>query len=331
MENVKDEVILVTGVAGFIGSHIAEECLRIGYKVKGIDNFCNGTRENIKSLLQSKNFEFYEGDIVDFKTCLKICKNVSYVFHEAALGSVPRSIKEPLKYTKNNIVGMHNMLEAALKCNIKKFIYASSSSVYGDNLDTKKRIGREGNVLSPYALTKKVDEEMAKLYFQIYGLNTIGLRYFNVFGERQKINSIYAAVIPKFINSIINNQEIVIYGDGNQSRDFTYVKNVVTANVSIIKNDNKNILGKVYNVACENSITINELYEKISNYLNKKTVVRYSEKRKGDIERSMADLLKTKNELNYVPLYDFDFGIKKTIEWFLQENKKRNDTIEDDI
>lgn len=331
MENVKNEIVLVTGAAGFIGSHIAERCLELGYIVRGIDNFSNGTKDNLNHLLANNNFEFIEGDIADFSTCFEICKDVSYVFHEAALGSVPRSIKEPLKYTKNNIVGMHNMLEAASKNNVKKFIYASSSSVYGDNSEIKKSVGNEGNILSPYALTKKFDEEMAKLYFDVYNLNTIGLRYFNVFGERQRENYTYAAVIPKFITSLIYGQEIIINGDGNQSRDFTYVKNVVNANVGIISNNNKNVYGKVYNIACENNISINELYYKISNYLKKETTIKYAEKRKGDIDNSMADLSDTKRDLNYEPLYDFEYGLKKTIDWYVEKSKRKGDSFENNL
>ena len=317
MKNEKENLILVTGVAGFIGSHIAEEFLNLGYKVRGIDNFSNGSIDNIELLLLNDNFEFLEGDICEFDTCLNVCKNVSYVFHEAAWGSVPRSIKKPLEYTKNNIVGMHNMLEASVKNNVKKFIYASSSSVYGDNKEIKKSVGNEGNVLSPYALTKKVDEELAKLYYEVYELKTIGLRYFNVFGERQNSNSIYAAVIPKFINSIINDKEIIINGDGNQTRDFTYVKNIVEANINIVSNCNP-IYGRTYNVACGNSLSINELYEKISKYLNKKVSIKYAPERKGDVKNSLADIAETNKYLNYKPLYNFDEGLIKTINWYLK-------------
>lgn len=324
METLDKKIILVTGVAGFIGSHIAEECLELGYKVRGIDNFSNGCKENLIELVKCENFEFYEGDITNYNVCLKITKNVFCIFHEAALGSVPRSIKEPLLYTSNNIVGMHNMLEASVVNNVQKFIYASSSSVYGDNKDHKKCIGQEGNILSPYALSKKIDEELAKLYYDLYGLKTVGLRYFNVFGERQKFDSIYSAVIPKFINAIINNEEVLINGTGNQSRDFTYVKNVVYANVELLKNENNLIFGKVYNIGCEKNISINELYNKICKYLNKKTRVKYLPKRAGDVDDSLADLTNSRDFLGYQPIFEFDNGLKQTIHWYLQLNDNRS-------
>ena len=195
------DLVLITGVAGFIGSNLAEKCLELGIRVRGIDNFSNGKIENIKEFLTNNNFEFYEGDICDYKLCEKICKDVKYVFHEAAWGAVPKSINKPLDYTLNKILGMHNMLHASYVNNVKTFVYASSASVYGDNADEIKKVGFEGNVLSPYALSKKTDEELGKLYYKLYGLNTVGLRYFNVFGKKQNPYSEYSAVIPKFIKS----------------------------------------------------------------------------------------------------------------------------------
>lgn len=321
MENVKNEIILVTGVAGFIGSHIAEQLIKMGYKVRGLDNLSTGSLINIENLLHADSFEFILGDICDFDTCNKACTNVSYVLHEAALGSVPRSIKEPLEYTKNNIFGTHNMLEAAVKNGVKVFVYASSSSVYGDNNEEKKEIGKEGNVLSPYALTKRTIEVLAKLYYETYGLATIGLRYFNVFGERQAFNSQYSAVIPKFITSLIKNQKIIIHGDGKQNRDFTYVKNVVDANVKAIF-ANKDSYGQVFNVACGQTLTINELLDKIKRKLKKNIIeIEYLPKRKGDIKSSLADISKTKEHLNYNPIYNIDEGLDKTIKWYINENK----------
>lgn len=315
MEILIENKILVTGVAGFIGSHIAEAYVKKGFFVRGIDNFSNGSLYNIKDLLDYSNFEFLDGDITDFAFCLKITQNIDFVFHEAALGSVPRSINEPLEYTKNNILGMHNMLEASVKNNVNRFIYASSSSVYGNDENLLKRIGNESEVLSPYALSKKIDEELALLYYKLYNLKTVGLRYFNVFGERQKINYVYEAVIPKFINSIINNNKITIFGDGLQKRDFTYVKNVVLANDAAATSDDV-AFGYVYNVGCGNSTNINNLCNKLFDITGKRVEICYSEKRKGDVKNSMADISKTITDLHYNPKYFIDEGLRNTVSWY---------------
>ena len=322
----KNAVILITGVAGFIGSNIAEKCLELGFKVRGIDNFSNGRMENIKELLKSNNFEFIEGDICSYEFCNKICDSVDFVFHEAAWGAVPKSIQFPLEYTENNIVGMHNILEASKNNNIKNFVYASSASVYGDNADEIKKVGFEGNVLSPYALSKKTDEELGKLYYKLYGLNTVGLRYFNVFGKKQNPHSEYSAVIPKFIKSIMENKEIIINGDGNQRRDFTYIDNVIEANLKACFIKNNNRYGKVFNVAFGESTSINELYIILSKLLNKKTTVTYGPERIGDIKNSLADISETKSILQYNPKYNIRDGLKLTVKWYI-ENLKRKGSI----
>lgn len=313
----KNTVFLVTGVAGFIGSNLAEKCLNLGFKVIGIDNFSNGNKTNIEILMKNSNFKFVYGDISNYETCCRVCKNVDFVFHEAAWGSVPRSILEPLNYTKNNIVGTHNMLHAAYVNQVKGFIYASSSSVYGNNNDNLKSVGREGVPLSPYALSKKENEEMALLYYNLYGLKTIGLRYFNVFGKNQNPNSEYSAVIPKFIKCILQNKSITINGDGNQSRDFTYVDNVVEANLKACININK-CAGEVFNVGCGFSTSINELYNLICKNLKMKVATEYVDERKGDIKHSLADISKTQEKLDYDPKYDIKEGLIKTIEWYKQ-------------
>lgn len=312
---------LVTGVAGFIGSNIAEALLDMGAIVVGIDNFSNGSMENIMDFLKNPNFQFIEGDICDYEFCSKVCNKIDYVLHQAAWGSVPKSIVDPISYNLNNISGFQNIIHAALTNNVKRFIYASSASVYGDNDDDVKTVGQEGRVLSPYALSKKVDEEIAAMYFQIYGMETIGLRYFNVFGQKQKYNSQYAAVIPKFAKALMRHQPITIYGDGTQRRDFTYVNNVVSANLKACVADSK-ACGKVFNVACGNSISVIELYQMMSKILKVDTDIIYKEKRKGDIDNSLADISQTELFLNYKPVYSFSEGLAKTIEWYNKEFSK---------
>ena len=226
----ENSVFLVTGAAGFIGSNLVEAILDLGYRVKALDDFSTGKKANVELFIDNPNYEFIEGDIRNFDTCLKACEGVDYVLHQAAWGSVPRSIEMPLLYEEINIKGTLNMMEAARQKGVKKFVYASSSSVYGDEPNLPKREGREGNLLSPpYAVTKRVNEEYGKLYTRLYGLDTYGLRYFNVFGKRQDPESKYAAVIPKFIKQLLNDEQPTIYGDGKQSRDFTYINNVIEA------------------------------------------------------------------------------------------------------
>ena len=227
----KDSVFLVTGGAGFIGSNLCEVLLNKGYTVKCLDNLSNGKQANVDLFTDNPRYTFIEGDITNFDTCMKACEGVDYVLNQAAWGSVPRSIELPLLYEEVNIRGTLNMMEASRRNGVKKFVYASSSSVYGDEPNLPKKEGREGNLLSPYALTKMVDEQYGKLYSKLYGLDTYGLRYFNVFGRRQDPNGEYAAVIPKFIKQLLNDEQPIIHGDGKQSRDFTYIEDVIEANL----------------------------------------------------------------------------------------------------
>ena len=311
----KETVFLVTGAAGFIGSNLVEAILRLGYKVVGLDNYSTGKKENIAPFLDNTNFTMIEGDICDLETCREACKGVDYVLNQAALGSVPRSMKFPTMYTQNNILGTNNMMQAAVENHIKKFVYASSSSVYGDSKELPKKEGKEGNILSPYALTKKVDEEFAKLYYEIYGLETIGLRYFNVFGRRQDPFSTYAAVIPIFVKKVLDGEQPVINGDGEQSRDFTYIENVIEANLKACLASSE-AAGKAFNIAFGERITLNELYEKIAKLLNSDIKQIHGPDRAGDIRHSLADIAQAKKYLQYNPRYDMNKGIELAIEWY---------------
>lgn len=308
LEFPKDSLFLVTGGAGFIGSHLCETILEMGYKVKCLDNLSTGFIKNLDGFINHPNFEFIEGDIRDLDTCKNACEGVDYVLHQAAWGSVPRSIEMPLFYEEVNIKGTLNMLEAARINNVKKFVYASSSSVYGDEPNLPKVEGREGNLLSPYALTKRVNEEYAKLYTKLYGLDTYGMRYFNVFGPRQNPEGAYAAVIPKFINKLKNGEQPEIYGDGTQSRDFTYIENVIDANLKACKADSK-YAGNAYNIACGDQISLIDMYELISKELNSDIKPKFVDEREGDIKHSNADIDKAKYELDYKILVNFKEGI----------------------
>ncbi len=318
IENIKfpeNTKFLVTGGAGFIGSNLTEAILNLGYKVKVLDNFSTGKRENIEGFLNNENFELLEGDIRDIETCRKACEGVDYVLHQAAWGSVPRSIKMPVLYEEINVKGHLNMMEAARENKIKKFVYASSSSVYGDHPVLPKKEGVEGNILSPYALTKKVNEEFADLYFRLYGLETVGMRYFNVFGRRQDPNGFYAAVIPKFVKQLINNEAPQINGDGETSRDFTYIDNVIEANLKACL-AGKEASGQAFNIAYGGRETLNNLYNKLCKLLNKDIRPIYKEERAGDIRHSNADISKAKKLLGYNPNYSMDRGLELTIEWY---------------
>ena len=243
-----DSKFLVTGGAGFIGSNLCEAILDLGYKVRCLDDLSTGKQANVDMFLDNSNYEFIKGDIKDFDICVKACEGVDYVLNQAAWGSVPRSLEMPLFYCMNNINGTLNMMEAARQQGVKKFVYASSSSVYGDEPNLPKKEGREGNLLSPYALTKRCDEEWAKLYTKYYGLDTYGMRYFNVFGRRQDPHGAYAAVIPKFIKMLLNGETPTINGDGKQSRDFTYIENVIEANLKSCLAPSESA-GQAYNIA----------------------------------------------------------------------------------
>lgn len=315
LEFSDDSVFLITGAAGFIGSNLVEALLDLGYEVRGIDNFSNGRKENIEEFMGNENFNFIEGDIRDYNTCLKAAENVDYILHQAALGSVPRSMREPLIYEDNNIKGTSNMMEAARQNNVKKFVYASSSSVYGDSKELPKEEGKEGQVLSPYALTKSVKEEYAKLYSEAYELECIGLRYFNVFGRRQDPFSEYAAVIPKFIKILKDGNQVEIYGDGEQSRDFTYIENVIEANLKACAADSK-AAGEAFNIAYGERFTINQIYDLMCEKLEIEREPIYAPERPGDIKHSLADISKAEELLNYDPDWDFKSGFEEAIEWY---------------
>lgn len=311
----KESTFLITGGAGFIGSNLAEAILEMGYRVRVLDNFSTGKRENIERFKDNPNFLLIEGDIRDIKTCEKAIENVDYVLHQAAWGSVPRSIEMPLIYEEINIKGHLNMMEVARKANVKKFVYASSSSVYGDHPALPKVEGVEGKVLSPYALTKKVNEEYANLYFRLYGLETIGLRYFNVFGRYQDPHGFYAAVIPKFVKMLLNNEAPTINGDGETSRDFTYIDNVIEANLKACLASNE-ASGRAFNIAYGGRETLNNLYKKLCELLEKEIPANYGPERTGDIRHSNASIENTKKYLGYSPEYNMDKGLELTIEWY---------------
>ncbi len=311
----ENSVFLVTGGAGFIGSNLCEAILSLGYKVRCLDNLSTGKQANVDLFIDNPNYTFIKGDITDLETCMNACDGADYVLNQAAWGSVPRSIEMPLYYEEVNIKGTLNMLEAARQKGIKKFVYASSSSVYGDHPVLPKKEGQEGNLLSPYALTKRVDEEYAKLYKKLYGLDTYGLRYFNVFGRRQDPNGAYAAVIPKFIKMLLNDEVPTINGDGKQSRDFTYIENVIDANLKACAAPESSA-GDVYNVAYGGREYLIDIYYTLTKALGKDIEPNFGPDRAGDIKHSNADVSKAKEKLNYEPLFSFADGIKLAIEWY---------------
>lgn len=315
-------IFLVTGGAGFIGSNLCEAILRLGYRVRCLDNLSTGKKENVDLFKTNPNFTFIEGDIRDLNICLEASKGVDYILNQAAWGSVPRSIEMPLLYEEINIRGTLNMLEAARQNKIKKFVYASSSSVYGDEIGLPKKEGIEGNLLSPYALTKRVNEEYAKLYTKLFGLDTYGLRYFNVFGRRQNPEGAYAAVIPKFIKQLLNNERPTINGDGNQSRDFTYIENVIEANLKACVASHE-AAGEAYNIAYGGREFLIDIYYKLCQALNKNIEPVYGPERVGDIKHSNADISKAKKLLGYNPEWSFEMGINAAIEWY-KENLNEN-------
>jgi UDP-N-acetylglucosamine/UDP-N-acetylgalactosamine 4-epimerase len=317
-ENIKfpeGSKFLVTGSAGFIGSNLVEAILNLGYKVRGIDNFSTGKKENVEEFVDHPMYEFIEGDIRDFDICMKACKGIDYVLNQAAWGSVPRSIEMPLFYEEVNIKGTLNMMEAARQKGVKKFVYASSSSVYGDEPNLPKREGKEGNILSPYALTKMVDEEYGKLYTKLYDLDTYGLRYFNVFGKRQNPEGAYAAVIPKFIRQLLNDEAPTINGDGKQSRDFTYIENVIEANLKAC-NASHEAAGQAYNIAYGGREFLIDIYTQLLNALGKDIQPDFGPERKGDIKHSNADISKAKELMGYNPDWSFERGIVEAIDWY---------------
>ena len=311
----EESKFLVTGSAGFIGSNLVEAILKLGYKVRGLDNFSTGKKENVDEFINDPDYEFIEGDIRDLDICMKVTEGVDYILHQAAWGSVPRSIEMPLYYEEVNIKGTLNMLEAAKLNNVKKFVYASSSSVYGDEPTLPKKEGSEGNLLSPYALTKRVNEEYGKLYTKLYDLDTYALRYFNVFGRRQDPNGAYAAVIPKFIKQLLSDEQPTINGDGKQSRDFTYIENVIEANLKACL-ASSSAAGQAYNIAYGGREYLIDVYTHLSNALGKDIQPIFGPNRPGDIKHSIADISKAKQLLDYNPDWSFEKGIQAAIDWY---------------
>ncbi|MBX7225356.1 MAG: SDR family oxidoreductase [Chitinophagales bacterium] len=308
--------VLITGGAGFIGCNIAEEFLNKGVKVRVMDNFITGRRSNIEPFLLHPNFELYEGDIRSENDCKKAVEGMDLVCHQAALGSVPRSISNPSATNDINVGGFVNMLFAAKEAGIKRFVYASSSSVYGDEPNLPKQEHKIGNPLSPYAVSKLTNELYAKVFALTYGMEIIGLRYFNVYGPKQDPDGPYAAVIPLFIKCLMENTAPYINGDGEQTRDFTYVANAVQANMRALFTDNTAALNQVYNVAVGENFTVNDMYRRIKNYLNKDIDAIHRAPREGDVRNSLADISKAQNLLGYTPEFSFDNGLPLTIEYF---------------
>lgn len=308
---------LVTGGAGFIGSHIADYLLRHGAShVRVIDNLSTGYEENLKGFSANSRFEFFKGDICETDDCVKACSGIDFVFHQAALGSVSRSIEYPLSTHQVNSTGFINMLVAAKNSGVKKFLFASSSSVYGDEESLPKKENKTGNLLSPYAVTKVTNELYAANFFRTYGMKTIGLRYFNIFGPWQSPEGPYAAVIPLFIEAMLSGKEIFIDGDGNQTRDFTYIDNAVQANIKALFADNPRSYGKVFNIAAGHNINLNQLAQLLSEITGYNKRPAHRPPRKGDIRNSLADVSLAEKHFGYKPEISVEEGLKKTVEWF---------------
>jgi len=309
---------LVTGGAGFIGSNIIKKLLEKGEFVRAVDNFSTGRKENIEEFFSNNNFEFVEGDLTDLDVCKKVTKDIDFVLHEAAVPSVPRSIEDPIKSNNSNITATLNMLVAARDNNVKKFVYAASSSVYGDNPELPKREDFPVRPISPYALTKYAGERYCQIFWNIYGLPTICLRYFNVFGPKQNPKSQYAAVIPNFITAFLNDEKPIIYGTGEQSRDFTFVENVVEANILAANCDGGN--GEVMNIACGGETSLNQLVDYLKEITGKDIKADYQKERQGDVLHSKADILKAEKIIGYSPKVQFKEGLVKTFDWYRQNN-----------
>lgn len=325
---------LVTGAAGFIGSSLLERLLKLDQRVVGLDNFATGCQENLDEVQgmvtpdQWRCFKFIKGDIRSLEDCREACNGVDFALHQAALGSVPRSLENPIATNEANVTGFLNMLVAARDANIKSFTYAASSSTYGDHPDLPKKEDKIGKPLSPYGVTKYINEVYADVFKRCYGFNSIGLRYFNVFGPRQDPNGAYAAVIPKWIAAMVKEENIFINGDGETSRDFTFIENVIQANL-LASQASKNAINQVYNIAMGNSITLNNLYElmkrkviaiknKESQQLNISTPI-YKKFRNGDVRHSLASTLKVEKLMGYKPIFEIDIGLEKTIVWYLKK------------
>lgn len=321
-QKLEGKTILVTGGAGFIGSNLCANLIENKAVVRCLDNFATGHRENIEPLFDNDNFTLIEGDIRDLDTCQKACESVDFVLHEAALGSVPRSINDPITTNEVNVGGFLNMLVAARDQGVKRFVYAASSSTYGDSENLPKVEDIIGKPLSPYAITKYVDELYAANFKLTYDLDTIGLRYFNVYGRKQDPNGAYAAVIPKFVMQFMAHESPVINGDGTYSRDFTYIDNVVQMNMLAITSENKNALNEVYNTAVGDRTTIKDMAEKLRINLAAydpkiaEVEIKHGPNRKGDVPHSLASIEKAERNLDYKPSHKFDAGLKEAVEWY---------------
>ena len=323
---------LITGVAGFIGSNLLQELLELNQCVVGADNFSTGTEKNLEDVKkqvtkkQWSRFNFHKGDISKKSFCKLICKDIDYVLHQAALGSVPRSLKDPLRTNNSNVTGFLSMLVAARDSNVKNFVYAASSSTYGDHKALPKKEDRIGKPLSPYAITKYVNELYAEIFFKSYQFNSIGLRYFNVFGKRQSPNGAYAAVIPRWLYAIANNKNVYINGDGTTSRDFCYVENAVQANILAATSNNADVLNQIYNIAVGDRTSLNDLHQIITNEIKKCRNIRdlnpvYRDFRDGDVLHSQADISKAQKLLGYRPTHNIRSGIQSSISWYLKHNQ----------
>ena len=322
---------LITGVAGFIGSNLLETLLKLNQRVVGLDNLSTGHRSNIEQVLQSLGqefsgelFSFIEGDITDIDTCRSACEGVDFVLHQAALGSVPRSIEDPIRTNAANVNGFLNMLLSAKDASVKRFVYAASSSTYGDHPDLPKVEEKIGNPLSPYAVTKVVNELYADVFNRVYGFKCIGLRYFNIFGRRQDPNGAYAAVIPKWVGSLLEGEEVFINGDGETSRDFCYIDNAVQMNILAAMTDDETATGQVYNVALNDRTSLTRLFNMIQERLIKQveglTSVSptYRDFRAGDVKHSQADISKAVNLLGYAPSHKIEEGLDEALEWYME-------------
>ena len=328
-EILQNKRILVTGGAGFIGSNLCETLLDLGAIVTCLDNFSTGSRENLEVCLQNSNFTLIEGDIRNLETCKKACENQDFVLHEAALGSVPRSINDPITSNEVNVGGFLNMLVAARDAGVKRLIYAASSSTYGDSEALPKIEENIGKPLSPYAITKFVNELYADVFKKTYDFNTIGLRYFNVFGRKQNPNGAYAAVIPKFVMQFMNHESPVINGGGEYSRDFTYIDNVILMNLLALTVENEEALNQVYNTAFGERTTLNDLVKYLKEYLSEfdqeiaKVEVLYGDYRKGDVPHSLASIEKAKTLLNYNPKFSMEEGLREAVKWYWKNLKNK--------
>ena len=322
LKELSNKHVLVTGGAGFIGSNLCAYLLQNNVKVTCLDNLITGKLENIEELMSNANFKFINGDITNLNDCTNACKEIDIILHQAALGSVPRSIENPINTNNINISGFLNILWAAKATNIKRVVYAASSSTYGDSKKLPKVEDEIGLPLSPYAVTKYVNELYAGVFSSLYDLELIGLRYFNVFGRKQDPNGAYAAAIPKFIKAFVNYESPIIHGDGSQSRDFTYIDNVIQANVLAATTTNSNAINQVYNVACGEQSILLELLKHIQNLLTQfderigQVKISFGPERIGDIKHSLASIEKAKNQLNYSPSHNVNEGIEAAIQWY---------------